>query len=627
METVDTLYCKIRVASCAARPPAVMCCKGVSPFRHAVILFLAWSTVLASAACGPVEESVDEAVYIDRGLRIIVVSSNYWASAGVRAELERLADNWRRTARNTVVEIVSDVPPSARSASSVTQQTLDVANRLSEVRREVVVEFGRLRYDGVLVVGDIPAALFKATERTERAGFFHSDVIYSHPLVNWKPPTATGYIDGFRWYEGHRLASVAFGRVTLYGEDGTADYIGTHRYLQRLNSFYESTLSNAAPPGTEFTLAQFIDGGLRGEAATLGFGAGVLDHATILLVEDTECGINDSTAEALQYLANDNGPIEIFSAYAHGDAQRFSLAEEGSYVNVDNCYPTDTSYFQYIDFVEDGFSPRFALFASCHASAWGRYICEPGGLPEQCVNSGRSPSFVGNSQSLCPLTLQRGQSLACVGSTIASLGIDESALVEAMAGGTGIGEALRATQAANPAPNWFHDRPDDQRFLPIDLEFKLRFSQHVTGDPFVRSAARNAYFGNMTGYYRPNTGTELDETVSLLYGLALPTDDQAAGVVVVWDRDVDVLDSAIVAYDVTLAMLLDGQPTTNLRYTIPVAQLGRSEGRWATHLPTDRDFDFWVVSTVPVFQDGHTGLKRTVNCYMPRQSEFYSCND
>lgn len=142
----------------------------------------------------------------------------------------------------------------------------------------------------------------------------------------------------------------------------------------------------------------------------------------------------------------------------------------------------------------------------------------------------------------------------------------------------------------------------------------------------MRTAARNPYYENITGYFRPDAGTNLDAIVNGLYGLELPDDGSSEGLVIVWDRDAAVLDRAILAFDVTLSTIETGEPWVNTRYTIPVAELGRSEGRWAGYLPTSLPFDFWVVTLTAVYQDGHSGPKRTVNCYMPRQTEFYTCD-
>jgi pyruvate formate-lyase activating enzyme-like uncharacterized protein len=114
-----------------------------------------------------VEEAVDESLYVDKGLRLIVVSSNHWARPEIRFELERLAANWERSARYTVVEIVSDVEPFGATATA--QDALDVRDRIQEARDTAARTHGRIRYDGLMLVGDVPTAHLKSSQAI---GFF-----------------------------------------------------------------------------------------------------------------------------------------------------------------------------------------------------------------------------------------------------------------------------------------------------------------------------------------------------------------------------------------------------------------------------------------------------------------------
>ena len=66
--------------------------------------------------------------------------------------------------------------------------------------------------------------------------------------------------------------------------------------------------------------------------------------------------------------------------------------------------------------------------------------------------------------------------------------------------------------------DWFSEFNNGNYWVPIDNNFAIVMSQHVFGDPFVRTAARNRLFDNITGYYRPADGTDLDAAMTREYG-------------------------------------------------------------------------------------------------------------
>ena len=587
-------------------------------------MLLALACLILSVGCGPVEEAVDESLYVDKGLRLIVVSSNHWARPEIRFELERLAANWERSARYTVVEIVSDVEPFGATATA--QDALDVRDRIQEARDVAARTHGRIRYDGLMLVGDVPTAHLKSSQVI---GFFTSDVVYSHYRIEWQASLRTGAIEQFDWYDGYRLESVSFGRLTLYTEQGTPDFAATQGYLNRLNDYYETNASSPAPSGTLFRLAQFVDGGLSPDYAARSFSVGVIDGADVESVRDTTCGLDSTSGDALQGLVSEPEGFEVLSILAHGSPVRLRLAqtmivnERG--VCIDNGTPEIVNF---TGLSQNGIAARFALFGACNASAWGAFQCATGGATE-CDRLDRPrDNFRVEWQSLCMLTLRRGKTLACVGSTIDSYGLDENDVLSVFAAGAGIGESLRAAQNGILDDDWFSEFNNGNYWVPIDNNFAIVMSQHVFGDPFVRTAARNRLFDNITGYYRPADGTDLDAAMTREYGLEFSDDSDSSGVVLLWDRSEAAIDRAVLGYDVILSTWRSGSGNQeNTRMTIPVAALGRSEGRWAAWVQNDLEFDYWAATVTAIYQDGHVGPKRTVPCFMPRSTDFHLCGN